>query len=418
MSDTITPEIRQAVITDIAKLAKEKYIVPAMGEEIMKYILAKLEQGGYDNFSDAHEFALALKSDLRHISNDQHWDVMYDASQATVSYGDLEDEDKKAEVARWVEQTRRKNFGFEKIERLVGNIGYIDLRGFILPEYAGETAVAAMNFVANCDALIFDLRKNGGGESEMLVLLLSYLFSPELKHLNTIYSRPTDEYWQFWTLSYVPGKHMPDIPVYVLTSRATFSGAEEFAYDLKYMERATIIGETTGGGGHMVDLAVIQDHFHVLFPFAGAIHPITKSSWEGTGVEPHIAVPQEKALETAHLTALEQLIEKCGDDQRRKDLEWELEIARSLYSPIHVNETTLARYAGQYGQRVFTVVNGKLTYLAPQSIERELTPLNESRFRLNEDVKFEFMLDEQQKVSAVVITYHDDRPEITAARTK
>lgn len=418
MSAKLSADFRQAVVTDLATLAREKYINPTLGEQISQALLTKYSSGAYDTLTDPHVFALALKSDLRTISNDKHWDVFYEAKQATVSFGDLKDEENAAETARWLEQSRRKNFGFEKVERLTGNIGYIDLRGFPLPEYAGETAVAAMAFVANCDALIFDLRKNGGGEAEMVQLLISYLFSPELKHLNTIYSRPADEHWQFWTLPYVPGKRMPEIPVYVLTSRATFSAAEEFAYDLKHMGRATLIGEPTGGGAHMVDLAVIQENFQVLFPFAGAIHPITKTNWEGTGVEPHIQVPQEQALQTAHLHTLRHLLDACKSEQKKKDLVWDFDIVSNHYAQTTVEDVSLARLAGQYGQRTFAVADGTLTYATPQSIVFKLIPMSATRFRLNEDIKFEFTLDMQDKAVAVIMSYRDDRPEIRIEKEK
>ncbi len=418
MAYKLTPEIHDAVVKEIASLSREKYINPEMGAQISQQLLKNLESGRYDEITDPHEYALTLKSDLRRISNDKHWDVSFDAKGALVHFGDLEDADSQAELARWRERSRRANFGFEKVERLTGNIGYIDLRGFDLPEYAGDTAVAAMGFVANCDALIFDIRRNYGGESEMVQLLISYLFDAELKHLNTIYSRPENEYWQFWTLPYVPGKRLPDIPVYVLTSQATFSGAEEFAYDLKHMERATVIGETTGGGGHMVDLAIIHENFQVLYPFAGAIHPITKSSWEGTGVQPHIKIPQAEALRTAHLKAIDDLVKGCTDDQRKSALLWDLEIIQSIYDPFILDEVILNRYIGQYGKRGFTLEDGKLHYTSPESSVWELVPITDTRFRLNEDLKLEFILDQTKLATAVVISYRDERPAIKIERSR
>jgi len=412
MTDKLKPDIRTAVVKDIAQLALGKYINPEMGAQIAQQLLTNLETGSYDEITDPHDFALTLKSDLQRISNDKHWDVSYDAKGAMVHFGDLEDEDNQVELARWLERSRRANFGFENVERLTGNIGYIDLRGFDLPEYAGDTAVAVMGFVANCDALIFDIRRNYGGESEMVQLLISYLYSPELKHLNTIYSRPEDEHWQFWTLPFVPGKRLPDIPVYVLTSKATFSGAEEFAYDLKHMGRATIIGETTGGGGHMVDLAIIQENFQVLFPFAGAINPVTKSSWEGTGVEPHIHVPQTATLKTAHLKAIDDLIKGSTQDLRKDDLLWDLEIIQSAYDPVVLDVDILNRYTGQYGKRSFSLEGTQLVYASPGSSVFELIPLTETRFRLNEDLKFEFTYDPHTDASVVMISYRDDRPAI------
>jgi hypothetical protein len=417
MSDNTFSEIRHALINDIVKLTREKYVFPETAEEIANHIQDKFEHGDYDEITDPNELALQLTSDLREFSKDQHWSVMYHPQQAT-SYIDPENEDDEKQLARWLERSRRINFGFEKVERLKGNIGYIDLRQFAPSEHAGETAVAALNFVANCDALIFDLRQNHGGYPSMVQLIVSYLINPEPRHINTFYYRPTDNYQQFWTFPHVPGKRMPDIPVYVLTSNATGSGAEEFVYDLKNMERATIIGETTIGAAHPVTLETLQEHFQVRLPYGRPINPITNENWEVTGVDPHIVVPQEEALKTAHLHALDQLIEKSRDDQHKRALEWEIEIVRSVYNPITLDEATLTRYAGQYGKRSFAVENGTLTY-KHQDIPAawRLVPMTETRFRLDEDMKFEIVLDDQGMASAIIVAYRDGRPELKITKS-
>jgi C-terminal processing protease CtpA/Prc len=201
------------------------------------------------------------------------------------------------------------NFGFEKLERLEGNVGYIDLRGFAPAEMAGESAAAAMNFLTNTDALIIDLRKNGGGDPSMVALLCSYLFSPEPVHLNDLYFRPDDSTHQWWTFPYVPGKRYEDKPVYLLTSQRTFSAEEEFTYNLKNLKRVTIVGETTGGGAHPGGGRPLDDHFGMFVPTGRAINPITKTNWEGTGVPPDVAVPADAALKTAHLAALRKIAE-------------------------------------------------------------------------------------------------------------
>ena len=397
-------------------MTREKYVFPDTGAKIAEHLLDKLEQGRYDGITDAHELASVLTLDLRQISNDRHWAVMY-ALQPAEAFVDPEKETDQAQMARWLEQGRKHNFGFARIEHLPGNIGYIDLRQFAPSEYAGETAVAAMNFVAHCDVLIFDLRQNHGGYPSMIQLITSYLFKPEPQHINTFYYRETDDYQQFWTFPHVPGKRMPDVLVYVLTSNATGSGAEEFAYNLKHMERATLVGETTAGAAHPVNLETIQDHFQVLLPYGRPINPITKENWEVTGVKPHIVVPQEKALETAHLHALKQLAEKCQDDQQKRELEWETELVKSQYMPAIVDEATLSRYAGQYGQRIFALKNGALVYqYQDHPAAWKLVPLAETRFHLDQELKFEFVLDDQGMASAVVISYRDGRPTIRAAK--
>ena len=190
---------------------------------------------------------------------------------------------------------RRNNFGFRKVERLAGNIGYLDFRGFASPDQAGATAIAAMNFLAYCDAIIVDLRQNGGGDPAQIQLISSYFFD-EPVHLNDLYARAKDTTENYWTLPYVPGPKAAGADLYILTSARTFSGAEEFTYNMKNLKRATVIGETTGGGAHPTGTRIVQTDFILRVPFARAINPVSKTNWEGTGVAPDIAVPGRGSL--------------------------------------------------------------------------------------------------------------------------
>jgi C-terminal processing protease CtpA/Prc len=182
----------------------------------------------------------------------------------------------------------------------------LKFNAFLDPAVCGSTAVAAMNFLGNVDAIIFDLRHNGGGDPKMIAFISTYLFD-EPTHLNDLYDRKKDSRTQYWTLPYVPGKRLPGKPVFVLTSKRTFSGAEEFSYDLKNLKRATIIGETTGGGAHPVSGHRVDDHFRIGVPFAKAVNPISKTNREGTGVEPDVKVPADEALDVAKKMAAEQI---------------------------------------------------------------------------------------------------------------
>jgi C-terminal processing protease CtpA/Prc len=239
----------------------------------------------------------------------------------------------QAMTAEELEQQRafasRVNYGFEKVERMQGNIGYIDIRGFTPPEVGGETGAAAMTFVANTDALIVDLRFNGGGEPAMVAFLTSYLFD-EPTHLNDIYERYTDSTQQWWTSGFVPGRRFGGKkPLFVLTSSRTFSGGEEFAYNLKNLKRGTLIGETTGGGAHPVNGVKVSDHFEIGVPFARAISPITKTNWEGVGVAPDISMPADQALDAAYLMALEKVVAATTDPNRKAGLQRLLEDKKS-----------------------------------------------------------------------------------------
>ena len=171
-----------------------------------------------------------------------------------------------------------------------------------------------MNFVANTDALIFDLRQNGGGDPVMVALICSYLFGDKPVHLNDLYWRKGDHTDEFWTKPNVAGKRYGDKDIYILTSSRTFSGAEEFSYNLKNLKRATIVGETTGGGAHPGGTVRLHEHFGVFVPIGRAISPITKTNWEGTGVEPDVKVSKEQALKTAYLMALNKQSERAKDE--------------------------------------------------------------------------------------------------------
>jgi C-terminal processing protease CtpA/Prc len=193
---------------------------------------------------------------------------------------------------------RHDRSAFVKVEQLDGNVGYVKFNGFFDVEFCGPTASAAMNFVAGSRALIVDLRDNGGGSPAMVAYVSSYLFSTRT-HLNDLWTRRTGATEEFWTRD-VPGRRFGgEKPVYVLTSARTFSGAEEFTYNLKSLKRATIVGETTGGGAHPVSAHPIDEHFVIGVPFARAVNPITHTNWEGVGVAPDVKVLAADALATA-----------------------------------------------------------------------------------------------------------------------
>jgi hypothetical protein len=309
----INPQTRTAIVDKVSDILAKNYLFPEKGEK-MKYLLReKLKNGDYDKITDMKKLAEQLTSDLQDFSKDRHLVVVYSPGKvAELKKEESHPGEEESEEIRKIryEKQRRNNFGFRKLEILDGNIGYLDLRSFQDTEDAAPTAIGAINFLSNADAIIIDLRNNHGGTASMYLLLCSYFFSSETVHLGDIYSRCTNTTRQFRTLPYVPGKRMPNVDLYILTSRRTFSAAEEFTYDLKHLNRATIIGESTGGGAHMVTRMIVNDYIYMFVPFTGAINPRTKTNWEGVGVKPHISVPEEKAFQVAYLTALKKCAEK------------------------------------------------------------------------------------------------------------
>ena len=277
----------------IAKL-DQSYVFPDVARKMADALRAHEKRGDYNSVTNGISFASLLTEHLRDVSHDRHLGVDFSPARFPVMQA-APDPD---ELARMRQRMEVMNCGFVRAEQLPGNVGYLKFNFFANPDICGPTASAAMNFLANVDALIIDLRENGGGAPRMVAYVSSYLFS-QRTHLNDLWTRRTNSTEEFWTQD-VPGKRFGgDKPVYVLTARRTFSGAEEFTYNLKNLKRATIIGETTGGGAHPVNGQRIDDHFMIGVPFARAINPISKTNWEGVGVEPDVKVPAADAMTTA-----------------------------------------------------------------------------------------------------------------------
>ena len=290
----------RAIDGAIAKL-NASYVFPDVARKMEEAVRARAARGEYDAITDGDAFAERLTDDLRAVSRDRHLGVSFSPVKLPPPPTGGPSPEAREQFRRQLAQT---NCAFERVERMAGNVGYLKFNGFADAELCAPTVQAAMGFLANVDALIVDLRDNGGGSPAMVSYVSSWLFA-ERTHLNDLWTRTTNSTQEFWTRPDVPGKKLADKPVYVLTSRRTFSGAEEFSYNLKSLKRATIVGETTGGGAHPVNGQRIDDHFMIGVPFARAINPITKTNWEGTGVEPDVKVPAAEALATALKLAAE-----------------------------------------------------------------------------------------------------------------
>jgi hypothetical protein len=324
---TIDAAMRTEVIEGVLKRLNDGYVFPEVAKKIDLAVRDRAQKKEYDQITSAKAFAQKLTSDLQAVSNDKHLRVSYSHQAIPEPAGRREPSPEDRE--RFMSNLRSINFGFEKLERLPGNVGYLDLRGFVPAELGGETASAAMNLLANTDALIIDLRKNGGGDPAMVALISSYLFGEETVHLNDLYWREGDTTRQWWTLPFVPGRRYgAKKQVYVLTSNRTFSAAEEFSYNLKNLKRATIVGETTGGGAHPGGGRRVNAHFGVWVPSGRAINPYSKTNWEGTGVKPDIDVPADHALKVAHIDAMKKVLETVTAPERQRAIKQAIETAQ------------------------------------------------------------------------------------------
>lgn len=290
---TLDAAERERVLTSAAKLLDDLYVFPETGKKLSAALLNAARRRTYQDISDGQIFAWRLDDDLWGITHDGHLRVNFTPPGPS---GVQPGPGSETETA-FRQHLLATNCGFDEVEHLDPNIGYVKLDAFLDPDICAPTAAAAMSFVANSDALIIDLRDNHGG-GPMVQFVASYLFA-EPTHLNDIYWRRDNAVTEAWTLPYVPGKKFIGKPVFVLTSKHTFSAAEDFCYALKNLKRATLIGETTGGGAHPIAVHRIDDRFSIVVPVGRSISPITHTDWEGTGVEPDIKVPAAEALTEA-----------------------------------------------------------------------------------------------------------------------
>ncbi|HEX2269587.1 MAG TPA: S41 family peptidase [Pyrinomonadaceae bacterium] len=320
---TIDAATRAKVIDGVLKRLNDSYVFPEVAKKMEQSIRERVDKKEYDRITSAKEFASQLTKDLQAVSNDKHLRVRYSHR------GIPERGPRREPTAEEMDQRKRDhsymNHGFAKVERLRGNIGYLEFLNFMDEELGADTVAAAMNFINGTDALIIDMRNNGGGNPAMVALVCSYLFGPEPVHLNDLYWREGNRTQEFWTRKEVAGKRYLNKDVYVLISKRTFSGAEEFTYNLKNLKRATIVGETTGGGAHPGGMFRVTENFGMFVPTGRAISPITKTNWEGTGVTPDVAVPADQALLVARLMALKKSLTALTDPDRKATVHDEIQ---------------------------------------------------------------------------------------------
>jgi len=285
--------LRRRVIDGVAADLSKFYVHPAVAAQMIAVLRSHQNASAYRDLSDGFQFADRLTSDLRAVSHDGHLQIGFQPFKTPPPAPPT-----AQQVAQRTEQTERGNCGFEKVEVLPGDIGYVKFDEFVEKNFCVGTVEAAMAFVAHTRALIFDLRDNRGGAPMTIAFIASYLFDSPT-HLNNIYHRPNSTTTQFWTVPSLSGQRLSTQPVFLLTSNRTFSGGEEFCYDLENLKRATIVGETTGGGAHPVQGYLVADYFQVVVPASEAINPITHTNWEGTGVLPDVKVSAADALNVA-----------------------------------------------------------------------------------------------------------------------
>ena len=292
----LTKEYKKGAIEELSKLMNDFYVFPEVAKKTEAHLMKQLKSGHFKQFESLKTFAEALTESVQSINEDKHMRIRPNRPRkAAPNTPESMVENRLNQINR----TRSSTGGFYGVKKMEGNVGYLDLRGFHGLETGGPIADSYMSLMSTSDAVIIDLRQNGGGSPEMVQYLCSYFFDKKV-HLNSLYWRQGNETIDFWTLDKVNGERMPDVPLFIITSNYTFSAAEEFSYNMQTQKRATLVGQTTGGGANPGGTRPINADLGVFIPTGRAINPITKTNWEGVGVIPEVPTKKEEAMDKAH----------------------------------------------------------------------------------------------------------------------
>jgi len=350
----MNPKEVKLLIDSLSNALNRLYVFPDKAAVMIAAVNKQYKSGAYNKSPNRFELSMQIHKDLQQVHKDPHLSIIYEPEFAKDIETIRSEAEQKEEHNMILNRMREENFAFVKTEILDGNIGYVRWDGFVeFVDEAKTTLNSAFQFVSNSKALIIDMRYNGGGSPEMVLQIQNYFFNKQVS-MNHIIDRSLDTVKRYTDPSKTDFKL--NMPVYILTAKRTFSGAEDFTYGLKYAKRATVIGDTTGGGAHPTGSFSIGQGFVVNIPTHRSSNDVTNTDWEGTGVWPDIAIPSEQALTKAQALIFTELIAKATDEREKEELKWNLNLlenktllANQLKKEIVTfTKDELVKYCGDY----------------------------------------------------------------------
>jgi hypothetical protein len=336
-TNLIDPATQIEVINRLSDKINTCYVFPEVAEQIYRHLQQTLAQGEYEGLTDGNLFALALTMQLQEVNHDEHLWVRWHEQALPDGESALRNEPAWQEMQRV--NARAENYGFHQLGILPGNVGYLDIHYFHKTTWAGDTAVAAMQFLSEAGAVILDLRQCKGGYPATVALVCSYFFGEEPTLLTSIYWRDDDLTQQYWTLPYVPGRSLSDKPLFVLTSKITFSAGEMMALALQSYQRATLIGEKTDGGANPGTSFRIHPHFEAFIPIGCTIDLHTGASMDSTGIVPDIPATPENSFNLAYKLALQTILVKFEQSGGAINQAYKDEVKKALRAVEHTDES-------------------------------------------------------------------------------
>ena len=319
--ETVTASIeqKQVVLSSLQEALANAYVDEKIAGEMSAYLAALKKHKAVTKQQNVEQFAQWITKELQAISNDQHLRIEYSPEPLAIKVTDeiVNDFEDDFERSMW----QSNNFGFNKLERLPFNLGYMKLEAFAPKQEAAPMLASAFTFLNNSSSLIIDLRGNFGGFEYTGVLFASY-FLEEKTHLFDMHWRQLDRVEQRWSYPDVEGpKYGNDKQVYILIDQHTFSAAEAFAYNMKHLGLATLVGEKTAGAANAGDYVQLSPHFKAFVPMRRLVNVVTNDNFEGKGVIPDVEAASAQALKAAQIHYLTKLKATESNPRRSKRIE-------------------------------------------------------------------------------------------------
>lgn len=381
-----TPSLAEKTVREINSLVERNYVIPEKASEITARLSASLAAGRYDGAA-GQRLAELLTEDFLAASNDKHMFVQYNPQQAQAIARTAGQEQPDDSFFRNL--MRSNNHGIVELKVLPGNVRYMNLTAFFWDEAATPKAYdTAMAYLADGDAIIIDLRQNGGGDSEAVRYLVSHFMDPD-KLLMTFHYGPNGRE-ESRSRGDLPVGRLPSVPLYVLSSPGSASAAEEFLSHAKHFSLGKIIGSMSAGAGHNNELFPVGDYV-VSISFGRAIHAVTNEGWEATGIAPDVVTDPAAALDTAQLDALRTLAAKAAPEQAA-NYRWAMDALQAKLSPLHLSDSELAEYTGSFAGRTI-LIRDSMLHWRNGNFEAPLMPMSKDLFAIGQsgNVRAEFV---------------------------
>lgn len=379
-NQALTKDEVKTVVMKVAKHLKDSYVFEKEGQLYYDGLVKELEKKIFDDIKSPGSLASLITDSLDEVFYDAHLSVGYYPPRAGEKAAEELPEALKHK--RWLAQKQKENWGFEELKFLEDGLAYTKINYFDGSPQAFEKAVAMMGYIDGCTGLVIDLRTTWGGDGRMGLFLSSYFIPGRERWLLSHVNRSEGKNNQEWSLPFVPGKKQEKIPVYLLVSSRTFSAAEAFAYAMKSIDRAVLIGETTGGGAHAGTYKPLGHHLQLFLPAGQILSPITKTNWEGKGVKPHINSSRREALKVAVKEHAKYLNKNDEDKTYSVKLEWQKQHFEALKGKTtKLKAEALRNCTGQYADKHrIDILNGSLVYTSPEGKLFSLAYLKDDTF--------------------------------------